>query len=231
MSDANSLENVEIPDTSAQEASEKSGVQKRIDELTAEKYAYAKQLQEMTATVTELMKQKTAPVIAEPQQSAIPEGLDPGVAKWLMDQQKAQEKSTQAMVAETQKMYWQMQHQLDQNNVNQKHAGMPQEVRDDAARRLTGLKQRYPDANLDDAVKLAFADYAMKQMAAGKAVDFNNMNRALSAQGGSLPLGGGTQSSGNSLVPPTQLSNWDSLDLASQNKLISEYEKKGGSLF
>lgn len=227
MSDATSEETIVPVTDNQQETPDKSSVQKRIDELTAEKYAYAKQVEAMQNTVNELIKAQTAPKPVAQKEAEIPEGLDPGVAKWLMAQQK---ETAQMIQANTERMYWQMQNQLDQQQVSQKNAGLPPSVLNAAANKLTGLRQRYGDAaNMDDAVKFALAEHVMSQMAAGKAIDFNNMNRALSPQGGSLPSpnGGGS----NTLVPPTQLPNWESMDLQTQNKLISEYEKKGGSLF
>lgn len=228
MEDANP--NIELPSAEVpheQEAPEKSAVQKRIDELTAEKYAYAKQVEQLTGTVSEMVRKQSevsAPKAADPL-AGLPEGVDPGVAAWFLKQSQAMALQTQA---QSEKLFWQMQHQLDQNATNQKHANMPTEVRENAAKLLTGLRQRYHDANLDDAIKIAFADYTMKQMANGQVNQYNNMNRTLSQQGAGLGVPGGQPQT--NLVPPSQLPNWDQLDVRTQNKLIDDYEKKGGNL-
>ncbi len=222
--------NQEVTQPSEKDASEKSSVQKRIDELTAEKYAYAKQIEQLTATVTDLIKTKTAepaPQAADPIAS-IPEGMDPGVAKWLANQISETAKQSQAR---TEQLYWQMQHQLDQTQVASKYSNMPPEVVQDAARRFTGLKQRYGDAaTMDDAVKLAFAEHALKQMQSGRSVAYNNMSQPLGMQSPMSNVSGQMQQQSTALTPPTQHPDWDRWDNDTQVKAVAVWESKGGRL-
>lgn len=219
----------EIQPAVEQDALEKSNVQKRIDELTAEKYAMAEQVKALSSTVQELTKKALAP--AEVKQTDptidIPEGMDPGVAKFLQAQIDRVSKDAQMR---TEQLYWQMQHQIDQTQVSAKYGHLPSEVVTDAAKRLTGLKQQYGNgATMEDAIKFAHYDYLMKQSRSGNAAAFNQLSQPMGMQS-SMPNVGGAAQQSTTLAPPTQRSDWDRLDLHTQNRLIDEYEKKGGRL-
>jgi hypothetical protein len=228
MSDANSTENT-VQNIEVGE-SDKSNVQARIDQLTAEKYAKDEQLKAQAQQIADLVK-SIAQRQVEPAREVtqdLPDGIDPSVAKFFQAQLAAQAKAIQA---NTEQLFWRTQHQLDQQNVNSKYAQMPEEVRQDAARRLTGMKQRYGDAaTLEDAFKFAHYDWMLKQQTVNQAARFNGMGGPLGVQS-SMPNIGGAQSQSTDLIPPSRDPKWDSYDLETQNKLVSEYEKKGGSLF
>ncbi len=212
-----------------QETPDQSNVQKRINELTAEKYAAQKmaeqqadQVAQLTKTVAAMMERQNAAVQQLPQQEQVPEGLDPAIAKFLSDKLSAAQKESEAR---TQQLYWQMQHQMDQQQVTQKYSNLPTAVLQDAAKRLTALKQRYGDvASMDDAIALAHFEHFKKQGQVSAAQQFNQMGQPLSMQSGPA-----SQQSTN-MASPASLPNWNALDLVTQNRLIDEWEKKGGSL-
>lgn len=208
-----------------QEAPKPDAVQARINELTAEKYAKDEQIKQLSNTVADLVRRSTEQVQMQKQhEPEVPEGVDPGMAKWLLSQIQAVQKTAQET---TEQMYWRMQHQMDQQNVASRYSTLPVEVQQDAARRLTGLKQRYGEqATMDDAIKLSLGEYAMKQMGQGQARAFNNMNTPITAQSG-LP---NITPQSQALVPPTQRPDWNRLTIDQQVKLVDEFEAKGGRL-
>lgn len=206
---------------------DKSNVQKRIDEITAERRAaekraeeYSAQVAQLTATVAKMLEtQHVAPKQQEPQ---IPEGVDPNLAKFFM----AQIESVKAEAKKNaEQAFWQMQHQLDQRDVNSQYAHLPEDIRKDAANRLTGLKQAYPGATMEDAMAIAYWNAAKKQGMQQQAQQFNRMAQPLIPQGG-LPQPQMT----NTLVSPASRPDWDSLPEHVQWKLIDEYTAKGGKL-
>lgn len=220
------------------ETSEKSNVQKRFDEMTAEKYALQKQVQDLTASMAEMLKAQTEAraqaqvkqVEATPQMPALPEGTDPAIAKLFAWQQEQIQKMQRESQAQTQQLFWQMQNQLDQGQVNSKYQHLPDEVRRDAANRLTGLKQRFGDAaTLDDAMGLAFWEWQKKNGAQQQARAFNGMNGPMHVQT-YAPNAPQTQTQSTGLTPPTQDPNWDNYDTDTQVKLTDAWVKKGGKL-
>lgn len=217
---------VNNPEVVNQETLDKSNVQKRIDELTAEKHASAKQVEQLTETVALMLRKQTeqAQVVAAPVQEQIPEGLDPAIAQYLKAQiNSVKEEATK----QSQQLFWQMQHQIDQQSVQAKYSHLPAEVLKDAAQRLTGLKQQYGNAaTMDDAVGFAELAWYRKQAQQGRAQQFNGMNQPLSPQGGGLTP---PQQSTN-LVSPASLPNWDQLDLDTQVKLTDKWVAAGGKL-
>jgi hypothetical protein len=212
------------PAAQSQETLDKSNVQKRIDELTAEKHTYARQVEQLTATVAEMLKaqnEQRQVVQQAPAQEQIPEGLDPAVAKFLTDQLK---KTQEATIAQTQQLYWQLQHQMDSAQVSTKYAHLPPEVVTDAAQRYTALKQRYGGAaTMDDAVALAHFAWAQKQGARSAVNQFNQMGQPIMQQGAPMQ----SQQSA-SLVSPASLPQWESWTEDQRIKAIDEWEKKGG---
>jgi hypothetical protein len=241
MSDPTSPEQLQLPNildnqptAQNQEAAapEKSNVQKRIDELTAERYAMQKQVETMMAANADLVKKLTEQTKAptptpEPDPLAeLPEGTDPALIRIFQAQQKQMRAMEESVKNQTQQLYWQMQHQMDQRDVQSKYAHLPPDVQADAARRLTGLKQTYgQSATMDDAIKISLGEYAMKQMAQGRAASFNQMAGPLAA-----PSSPTLPNLPTALAPPTQRSDWDQLDWRLQNALLDEYQKKGGKI-
>lgn len=228
--DPTSLDSVVSDLPTGQETPEdKSAVQKRIDEITAERRAaekraeeYGNQVAQLTATVAKMIEQQHVtkqPAIQEPQ---LPEGVDPNLAKFFLTQIDSVKKSAQE---QAQQMYWQMQHQLDQRDVNSQYAHLSEDIRKDAASRLTGLKQRVPGATMEDAVAIAFYEAAKKQGMQQQAQQFNRMSQPLMPQSG-MPQPQQT----NSLASPASRPDWDSLPEHVQWKLIDEYTAKGGKL-
>lgn len=211
-----------------QETPVKSNVQSRIDEITAEKHAYAKQVEQLTATVAALMQRENearAQVQApQPQAPKIPEGVDPNMAQFFMDQFKAMQAEQEKR---TQQMYWQLQNQYDQSNVQQKYSNLPTEVLKDAANRLTALKQQYgQNVNMDDAVAIAHFEYFKRQ---GQVIRQQQYNQMAGPMGMQSPLPQ-HQTQSNQLVSPASLPDWDNLPDAEKWRRIDEYEKKGGRL-
>lgn len=212
-----------------QETLDKSNVQKRIDELTALRTAAEKRAESMEAQVAQLTqlvaqqmeRQHAQPVV--PQQEQLPEGVDPSLAKFFLDKfAKLQQESE----VRTQNLFWQVQNQMDQTQVASKFGKLPPEVLQDAANRLTGLKRQYGErANMEDAVALAHWHYLQKHGNSAAAQAFNQMNQPLSIHGQPIQPAQSTN-----LASPASMPNWDNLDYATQNRLIDEWEKKGGKL-
>lgn len=219
------------PNVAMQETPDKSNVQKRIDELTAEKkqaQALAeenqRQVSQLTQTVAELMKRQfePAPKVKEPE--PLPEGVDPGLAKFFLDKMAQMQYDTKQQM---QQLSWQMQNQYDQQQVGQKYSNLPPEVIKDAAGRFTNLKQQYgaDKVSMDDAIAVAYFQWHLKQQGQQRAQQFNQMGQPLMMQSAAVP-----QQQSTGLVSPTSLPGWDDMDNATQNKLITEWEKKGGKL-
>lgn len=206
---------------------DKSNVQSRIDQLVAEREAERKRAEEatnqvaqLTATVAKMIESQAKPV-AQPQEQ-LPEGVDPSLAKFFMAQIESVKKSAQE---QAQQMFWQMQHQLDQRDVNSQYAHLPEDIRKDAASRLTGLKQQYPGATMEDAMALAYWNAAKKAGMQNQAQQFNRIGQPMTMQS---PMPQPQQT--NTLVSPASRPDWDSLPEQVQWKLIDEYTAKGGKL-
>lgn len=212
---------------------DESNVQKRINELTAEKYAAAKaaeeaqkQVAQLAATVAEMTRAQVQTKQPEAPAFEVPEGMDPALAKFFASQIEKVNKSAEERA---QQMFWQLQNQLDQTQVASKHGNLPPEVLQDAANRLTGLKQRYGAQNvtMDDAVGIAFFEWSKKQGMTQQRQQYNAMGGPLqpmgSAPNANVPL---TQQ----LASPASRPDWDTLPEHVQWKLIDEWEKKGGKL-
>lgn len=220
------------PVTEAQGELDKSNVQKRIDQITAEKYDAQKRAEELAAQVANLtalvakqLEAKAAPVVQQAEEQ-LPDDATPAmVAKYL---QKKHDQQIAEMTKQTQQMMWQMQNQLDTQRVNSEFAHLPPEVRQDGAARYTALKQRFGEQNVSarDAMALAFFEWQEKQRGRNAAQQFNQMGQPINVQG--VPSNAGTPAN---LVPPTQLPNWNQIKDTPQGwKLIDEYERKGGRL-
>lgn len=227
----------QTPAAESQETLDKSNVQKRIDELTAARYAAEKAASEAQAQLAQTTAALAARLAAEnaaAQQKVAPEATLPDdatpaqVAKFFTERMERMQKEQEQR---TQQMYWQMQNQMDQQQVAAKFAHLPEQVRLDAANRLTALKQRYGDAaTMEDAVAIAFYKAAQVNGAQQRQNQFNQMGQPMAPHGTFAPvITDGSQQSTN-LASPASRADWDSLDLATQNKLITEWEKKGGRL-
>lgn len=222
------------PADGTQATPDKSNVQARIDELTAEKNAERKRAEEAAAQVAQLTAVVAAqmanqhaaatPVKQEPA-FEVPEGMDPATAKFFATHieraQKAAEEKAQAM-------FWQIQHQMDQQNVAQQYSGLPPEVVQDAAKRLTGLKQQYGQGvTMEDAVAVAHFQWMKKQGKVAASNAFNQMPGPMAGHGAQPPV----QQPSTNLASPASHPDWDKWDNATQNAAITAWEKKGGSLF
>lgn len=237
MDPTNPQEQVVIPNESntqqTQETLEKSNVQARIDELTAMRKAAeqraeenARQVAQLTATVAQMLERQNAAQVVQQPIEEVPEGVDPNVAKFFSAKLEKMQKQYET---QTQQMIWQIQNQVNEQQVAQKYAHLPPEVIQDAAGRLTALKSRYgQSATMDDAVALAHFAWAQKQAQAGRAQQYNQMSQPMMQHGAPPNVQSGAQST--NLMSPASLPNWDSLDTKTQNKLIDEWEKKGGKL-
>lgn len=211
-----------------QQEQPKDNVQARINELTAEKYAAAKaaeeaqrQVAQLTALVAQQMERQVA---AQPvQQEQLPEGVDPNLAKFFESKFSRLEEEYKKR---TEQMIWQVQNQVAQQTVDNQYAHVPPEVRRDAAARLTNLRMQYGEkASMDDAMAVAYWQWQKSQGQTQRAQQFNQMGQPLPMQAApQMPQG--TQQ----LQSPAMRPDWDSLDWRDQNRLMDEWEKKGGRI-
>lgn len=239
MDPTNPTDNTQVAQVNTEvETPDKSNVQKRFDEMTAEKYALQKQVQDLTASMAEIIKAQTEATQRQqvqvkapeaPQMPSLPEGTDPALIKFFEYQNAQMKRMQEETQNQTQKLFWQMQNQLDQGSVNNKYANLPEEVRRDAANRLTGLKQRFGDAaTIDDAMGLAHWEWMKKQGQGAAARAFNGMNGPMTVQ--TYGPNVSQQAPSSTLAPPTQDPNWDNYSNAEQIQRIEAWEKKGGRL-
>jgi hypothetical protein len=210
-----------------QQEQPKDNVQKRIDELTAEKYAAAKaaeeaqrQVAQLTALVAQQMERQVA---APPQQEQLPEGVDPNMAKFFDSRLKSLEEEYKRR---TDQMIWQMQNQIAQQTVDNQYAHVPPEVRRDAAARLTNLRMQYGEkVSMEDAMAVAHWQWLKSQGQQQRAQQYNNMGQPLPMQGApQMPVQQAQMQS------PAMRPDWDTLDYRDQNRLLDEWEKKGGRI-
>lgn len=212
-------------ESDTQEQQHSPAVQARFNEITAEKKALellAKQQQEQ---ITALMRMNHTPVqqVPVPQEETLPEGIDPGLAKFF----KQLVSSEVSKVAEqTQQLFHQVQSRVDQNDVNNQYGYLPEEVRKEANRIYSIMRQKYPDANMEDAIDKAIGMQQRQALATGgQRQQFNTLPQGARVQG--MPPGNRQQTA---LIPPTQREDWDRLDWREQVRLTDEYVKKGGKL-
>lgn len=212
-----------------QQEQPKDNVQKRIDELTAEKYAAAKaaeeaqrQVAQLTALVAQQMERQVAaqPV---PQQEQLPEGVDPTLAKFFEAKISRLEEEYKKR---TEQMIWQVQNQVAQQTVDNQYSHVPPEVRRDAAARLTNLRMQYGEkASMDDAMAVAYWQWQKSQGQTQRAQQFNQMGQPLPMQ--AAPQMPQAQ---QGMQSPAMRPDWDTLDWRDQARLIDEWEKKGGRI-